>query len=539
MAGKQGHVDDNNEHFVTLGKEKVKFNEEAGTMGDERQSVSLSQKNDKNGEKQFKVNKKYEGFTKITDDTVSRVKAKPLQKMTTSKSRSNGELKEQNEKTMSNKKKLKLADEKREKNAAHGRYKPRTHDMKEDTSQTDIINESEATKPTESWMIKVTTTGRTFSNKMNRKRTNPKKKTGKVLNQPVNAGPTKFASTNTVPSIKPTTIRETPVATQSAINSTGTPSKKPTLEAASTPLPFNNTASEYSGSGNGVDSKKVAKYNKGSVVKEIKPSVKADVASKIKRVSKKEPTKPVTPVYDDKNIDDNSSGESEGNEDDNEADNENEEEGDVAVRSQEKEVEKRILCVGDSITEGYYKGGNAFHPYTKKLTELLNAEKNNVTYNIYNEGISGECVYPEMVTRMPQLLQKYKPLDLVIIIGGTNDLMHKNCTKGHLFEKIKEMHDLAHQAGVKTVAVTIPDSNAPQLPGRSEQEDTWEAVNDKLREYAQGKDNVIFCDLAEELPYRTLTDDERKKYWDDLLHYTPLGYDHMAEVIYDVIQGSF
>ena len=538
MAEKQGHVDNINEHDVTLGKEKVKFNEEAGTMGDERLSVAVLQDDDERREKHFKTNQKHEGFTKVTDDTVSKIRAKPLRKMTTSSSRANGEIKERKKKTISNKKKLRTTFEESKQDATHGRYKPTNKDVKEGALQTEIINESEATQPTESWMIKVTTTGRTLNKQMNKKRANAKKKTEKMLNQPVTTGPTKFVSTNTLPSIKPTTIRETPIATQSALNSTGTPSK-PTPEAASTPLPFNNTAPEYSGSGNGVDSKKISKHNKESVVKEIKPSVKANVASNIKQVSKKGPTKPVTPVYDDKNLDDNGSGESEENEGDNEADNENEEEGDAVARTQEKEAEKRILCVGDSITEGYYKGGNAFHPYTKKLTELLNAEKNNVTYNIYNEGISGECVYPEMLNRMPQLLQKYKPLDLVIIIGGTNDLMHKNCTEGHLFEKIKEMHEMAHQAGIKTVAVTIPDSNAAQLPGRNEKEDTWESVNDKLREYAQGKDNVIFCDLAEELPYRTLTDDERKKYWDDLLHYTPLGYDRMAEVIYDVIQGNF
>ena len=49
----------NLECIVTFGKEKVKFNEEAGTMGDERESVSLLQNNDKKREKQFKAKQKH------------------------------------------------------------------------------------------------------------------------------------------------------------------------------------------------------------------------------------------------------------------------------------------------------------------------------------------------------------------------------------------------------------------------------------------------------------------------------------------------
>ena len=205
----------------------------------------------------------------------------------------------------------------------------------------------------------------------------------------------------------------------------------------------------------------------------------------------------------------------------------------------QKDMEKRILCVGDSITEGYYKGGTAFHPYSKKLSALLNAEQNHITYNVYNEGKSGECVNPEMVKRMPSLIKKYQPLNLAIIIGGTNDFTDKQCNEQNLFDGIRTLHEIAHKAGVRTVAVTIPDSNAPKLPGRNEKENVWEDVNDKIRDYAKDKDNVILCDLAEELPFRTMNDDEKKLFWDDDLHYTPMGYDKMAEIIYDVIQGNF
>ena len=35
----------------------------------------------------------------------------------------------------------------------------------------------------------------------------------------------------------------------------------------------------------------------------------------------------------------------------------------------------RILCFGDSLTEGFYHHGLKFHPYTTRLTKLLNDSK--------------------------------------------------------------------------------------------------------------------------------------------------------------------
>jgi lysophospholipase L1-like esterase len=32
---------------------------------------------------------------------------------------------------------------------------------------------------------------------------------------------------------------------------------------------------------------------------------------------------------------------------------------------------QRVLCVGDSLTDGYYDGGTKFHPYAVKLQQLL------------------------------------------------------------------------------------------------------------------------------------------------------------------------
>ena len=51
---------------------------------------------------------------------------------------------------------------------------------------------------------------------------------------------------------------------------------------------------------------------------------------------------------------------------------------------------------------------------------------------VLNEGVSGETVYVSMATRLPKLLAhllSWQRIDLVIILGGTNDLRKLDCSK--------------------------------------------------------------------------------------------------------------
>jgi lysophospholipase L1-like esterase len=47
-------------------------------------------------------------------------------------------------------------------------------------------------------------------------------------------------------------------------------------------------------------------------------------------------------------------------------------------------------------------------------------------------------------------------------------------------------------------------------------------------------------DLNKAIPYHSLTDDERKRYWDDGLHLTPAGYDwmggHVGDALVEIIR---
>lgn len=75
---------------------------------------------------------------------------------------------------------------------------------------------------------------------------------------------------------------------------------------------------------------------------------------------------------------------------------------------------KRILCFGDSITQGY-DAIYTSNKYTTKLADFLNAEE-------FNKAIGGEIFFPELAS----LKERFIP-DYIFVAYGTNDWAH--CTK--------------------------------------------------------------------------------------------------------------
>ena len=96
----------------------------------------------------------------------------------------------------------------------------------------------------------------------------------------------------------------------------------------------------------------------------------------------------------------------------------------------EKEPRFNILCYGDSNTFGANPSGGRWGRYTRwpgRLQQLLGEE-----YYVIEEGFSGRTtVFDDPIvpnrngrTALPYALTCHRPLDLVIIMLGTNDLKH-------------------------------------------------------------------------------------------------------------------
>ena len=204
---------------------------------------------------------------------------------------------------------------------------------------------------------------------------------------------------------------------------------------------------------------------------------------------------------------------------------------------------KRLLCFGDSLTEGWYHTGFAFHPYTIRLNELFAQEAKTCASSsgieLMNKGISGEVVNSEMMNRLPTILENQGIFDFAIILGGTNDLASLQAAKDYdLAKSIKSLHQMAHAKGIKTCAVTIPQTGFDMLPYAVDYVKYREDVNNEIRDFASKNPTLVcLCDLSLKLPRYGLSKNEFAEYWDDELHFTPKGYDRMAELIFEDIKN--
>ena len=199
----------------------------------------------------------------------------------------------------------------------------------------------------------------------------------------------------------------------------------------------------------------------------------------------------------------------------------------------------RVLCCGDSLTEGYtFQENGQFHPYSTRLRVLLEEHCKPESVVVDTAGVSGEMVVPTMSKRLDKLLkQSSEPYDWVCILGGTNDL-GTGASAEKLLPHLLGLHDRAKQtASCRTVAMAIPQFVHELNPGNEDYRSRKVRVNEALKKYAEDSGaRTIFVDLWNELPFGALPLEEKAKYWVDGLHMTPRGYDRMAEVIFDTLK---
>ena len=89
---------------------------------------------------------------------------------------------------------------------------------------------------------------------------------------------------------------------------------------------------------------------------------------------------------------------------------------------------KNILCFGDSNTYGYKPDKTGRYPWGVRWTSIL-TERLGKEYNVVEEGLCGRTTIFDDPLRsgrngsesFPAILETHRPLDLIIIMLGTND----------------------------------------------------------------------------------------------------------------------
>lgn len=112
---------------------------------------------------------------------------------------------------------------------------------------------------------------------------------------------------------------------------------------------------------------------------------------------------------------------------------------------------KNILCFGDSNTWGYAPKGNLRFDEQTRWTGVLQRALGD-TYRTIEEGLNGRTTVHNELNRsyrsgadlLPLLMESHSPIDLVVIMLGTNDLKAKfNSSSLQISNNVKSLCELA------------------------------------------------------------------------------------------------
>ncbi|KAH8676489.1 SGNH hydrolase-type esterase domain-containing protein [Tricladium varicosporioides] len=196
----------------------------------------------------------------------------------------------------------------------------------------------------------------------------------------------------------------------------------------------------------------------------------------------------------------------------------------------------KILCFGDSLTEGYTQWGSIMAPYSTKMKSSLmdgwgiGKDIGGWEVGVETRGVSGEGVR-EMRGRMQRACSSpsntAQPPHLTIFLGGTNDL-GRGRRPIDIFNDIIDVISTPLSKGSRILLLTIPECAAKNAGLNFRRNE----LNKMLKHYAQemSKDVYVF-DLYEKIKYHDMSEEDRNEYWDDGLHLTAAGYKMMGEMV--------
>jgi lysophospholipase L1-like esterase len=202
----------------------------------------------------------------------------------------------------------------------------------------------------------------------------------------------------------------------------------------------------------------------------------------------------------------------------------------------------RLLAFGDSLTAGYHHMGHAFAPWAPLLQSLLGSDV--VCDHI---GLSGFTTQQMLDTADEQNVTDVVPMswpgyrtqlrrhryDVVLILGGTNDLAdygHGPMPTQRTVSNLATLHAYAHEAGARSVAMTIPESKgAVYFETRSPPFRVRLDANEAIRAWAakQPAHQVHFVDASALVPYSGTNG-----LWEpDGLHLSQRGYEAFGRAL--------
>jgi lysophospholipase L1-like esterase len=174
--------------------------------------------------------------------------------------------------------------------------------------------------------------------------------------------------------------------------------------------------------------------------------------------------------------------------------------------------EKRVVFMGNSITEGWEKTFPAFFD----------------SNNYINRGISGQTT-PQMLIRFRPDVINLKPA-VVVILAGTNDIAGNTgpATTQEILGNLVSMAELAQANGIKVILCSVlPVYKYPWKP-RVRPVKKIAELNAMIKSYCE-RSGCIYLDY-----YAAMENEKhgmKKEYADDGVHPTEAGYEVMMPLV--------
>lgn len=203
---------------------------------------------------------------------------------------------------------------------------------------------------------------------------------------------------------------------------------------------------------------------------------------------------------------------------------------------------KTVLCYGDSNTWGYISGGLGRYSYDKRWTGVLSTLLGE-DYIIIEEGLNGRTTvfddpfddYLNGRRYLPIALKSHAPVDIVIIMLGTNDLKHRFRANGYdIALGLFTLGEMAlsgfsyHQSHVPEVVLVSPSYI---ICPDSLEVDEWAGANEKIKAMENHLEKMV-----QDTPLRYVkASDFVNLTSGDGIHLMDKDHENLANGIYDYI----
>eukprot|EP01060_Flectonema_neradi_P025299 TRINITY_DN34115_c0_g1_i1.p1 TRINITY_DN34115_c0_g1~~TRINITY_DN34115_c0_g1_i1.p1 ORF type:complete len:206 (+),score=45.79 TRINITY_DN34115_c0_g1_i1:50-619(+) len=186
----------------------------------------------------------------------------------------------------------------------------------------------------------------------------------------------------------------------------------------------------------------------------------------------------------------------------------------------------KILCVGDSLTQGWYKGGFAQAPYSEYVEQNMNK------VDVVTLGYPGANTTRVLMNMMEVLGGDVSDYDAAVVLSGTNDISQceddPSSTANKVLTRLQKIYSTFLDKNKKLVVVTVPpfaDHDPEYILTKCRN-----IVNDGIRSFAS-ENNLLLAEFHD-----AILSEDSNTFYDDNVHMSPVGYELLGKLVVEQLK---